>query len=306
MPERLKRKSKSKRISYVPLILMMLPGLIYLLANNYLPMFGITIAFKDLDFARGILQSDWCGFQNFEYLFKTKDAFIMIRNTLCYNLVFIFAGLVLQLAIAIMMTEIGKLKIAKFIQPAICFPNMVSIIIVAYLVFAFLGSNGFVNNSILGGDGINWYKEAKYWPFILTIVNFRKTAGYGSIIYIASMSGIDKSLYEAAKIDGAGKMKQIFGITLPIIRPMIILMLLLSVGRIFNSDFGLFLQVPMNSGMLYSTTQTIDTYVYRALMELNDVSMSSAASVFQAVIGFVLVLIANGVVRRVDRESALF
>ena len=269
-------------------------------------MFGITIAFKDLDFARGILQSDWCGFQNFEYLFKTKDAFIMIRNTLCYNLVFIFAGLVLQLAIAIMMTEIGKLKIAKFIQPAICFPNMVSIIIVAYLVFAFLGSNGFVNNSILGGDGINWYKEAKYWPFILTIVNFWKTAGYGSIIYIASISGIDKSLYEAAKIDGAGKMKQIFGITLPIIRPMIILMLLLSVGRIFNSDFGLFLQVPMNSGMLYSTTQTIDTYVYRALMELNDVSMSSAASVFQAVIGFVLVLIANGVVRRVDRESALF
>ena len=205
-----------------------------------------------------------------------------------------------------MMTEIGKLKIAKFIQPAICFPNMVSIIIVAYLVFAFLGSNGFVNNSILGGDGINWYKEAKYWPFILTIVNFWKTAGYGSIIYIASISGIDKSLYEAAKIDGAGKMKQIFGITLPIIRPMIILMLLLSVGRIFNSDFGLFLQVPMNSGMLYSTTQTIDTYVYRALMELNDVSMSSAASVFQAVIGFVLVLIANGVVRRVDRESALF
>ncbi len=301
-----KKKSKSKRMSYVPLIVMMLPGLIYLIVNNYLPMFGITIAFKDLDYTKGILFSDWCGFENFEYLFKTRDAFIMIRNTLCYNLVFIAGGLVIQLAIAVMMTEIGRMKIAKFIQPAICFPNMVSIIIVAYLVYAFLGTNGFINNSILGGDGINWYREAKYWPFILTFVNFWKSAGYGAIIYIASISGIDKSLYEAARIDGAGKMKQIFFITIPIIRPMIILNLLMSVGRIFNSDFGLFLQVPMNSGVLYDTTQTIDTYVYRALMELNNVSMSSAASVFQSVIGFVLVLAANGIVRKVDKESALF
>lgn len=297
---------KTKRVSYVPLFFMLLPGLIYIAVNNYLPMFGITIAFKNLDYQKGILGSDWCGFRNFEYLFKTKDAFIMIRNTLCYNVVFIFGGLVLSLAIAVMMTEIGKLKIAKFIQPAICFPNMVSIIIVAYLVYAFLGADGFINNSLLHGEGISWYREPKYWPFILTIVNFWKGAGYGAIIYIASISGIDKSLYEAAKLDGASKMQQIFKITLPIIRPMIILMLLLSIGKIFNTDFGLFLQVPMNSGMLYSTTQTIDTYVYRALMELNDVSMSSAASVFQAVLGFILVLASNLVVRKIDSDSALF
>jgi putative aldouronate transport system permease protein len=284
----------------------MLPGIIYLIANNYIPMFGILIAFKKLDYSKGILFSDWCGFANFEYLFKTKDAFIMIRNTLCYNLVFITLGLVFALSIAIMMTEIGKRKIAKLIQPAICFPNMISIIIVAYLVYAFFGSNGFVNNSLLKGDGIRWYSEAKYWPFILTTVHFWKNAGYSSIIYIATISGIDASLYEAAKLDGATKMQQIRRITLPILRPMIILMLLMSISKIFNSDFGLFLQVPMNSGMLFSTTQTIDTYVYRSLMELNNVGMSSAASVFQSVIGFVLVMLSNAFVRKVDNESALF
>jgi putative aldouronate transport system permease protein len=285
---------------------MMLPGIIYLIANNYIPMFGILIAFKKIDYSKGILFSDWSGFDNFEYLFKTKDAFIMIRNTLCYNVVFITLGLVIALSIAIMMTEIGKRKIAKFIQPAICFPNMISIIIVAYLVYAFFGSNGFVNNTLLKGDGIRWYSEAKYWPFILATVHFWKNAGYSSIIYIATISGIDTSLYEAAKLDGATKMQQIRRITLPILRPMIILMLLMSISKIFNSDFGLFLQVPMNSGMLFPTTQTIDTYVYRSLMELNNVGMSSAASVFQSVIGFVLVMLSNAFVRKVDNESALF
>ena len=299
-------KRKTSRVNYIPLYFMMLPGIIYLIANNYLPMFGIIIAFKKLDYSKDIFLSDWSGFANFEYLFKTKDAFIMIRNTISYNLVFITLGLVIALSIAIMMTEIGKRKIAKFIQPAICFPNMISIIIVAYLVYAFFGTNGFVNNTILKGNGIRWYSEAKYWPFILTTVHFWKSAGYSSIIYIATISGIDASLYEAAKLDGATKMQQIRRITLPILRPMIILMLLMSISKIFNSDFGLFLQVPMNSGMLFPTTQTIDTYVYRSLMELNNVGMSSAASVFQSIIGFVLVMLSNAFVRKVDNESALF
>lgn len=300
------RKKRSRRVNYIPLYLMMLPGILYLLINNYLPMFGIVIAFKNFSYKKGIWGSDWCGLKNFEFLFRTKDAFIMIRNTLLYNLLFILLGLVIALCIAIMMTEIGRWKIAKVIQPIICFPNMISIIIVSYLVYAFLGSNGFINHTVLNGNGIGWYSEAKYWPFILPIVYFWKSAGYSSIIYIASMSGIDPTLYEAAKLDGATKMQQIFKITLPIIRPMIMLMLLLNVGRIFSSDFGLFLQVPMNSGMLYNTTQTIDTYVYRALMELNDIGMSSAASVFQSIVGFVLVIASNLFVRRMDPESALF
>lgn len=298
---------KSKRISYLPLILMMLPGLIYLLINNYLPMYGLTIAFRRLDYSKGILKSPFVGFENFEFLFKTKDAWIMIRNTVAYNVVFILLGIVVAVAIALMMTEIGKMRIAKVIQPIICFPNMVSIVVISYLVYAFFGSNGFVNNSILGpGNSIAWYKEAKYWPTILTIVHFWQVAGYSSIIYIATISGIDTGLYEAARLDGASRWQQICKITLPLIKPTIILMLLMSVGRIFNSDFGLFLQVPMNSGMLYDTTQTIDTYSYRALMQLNDVSKSSATGVFQSVIGFVLVLISNLIVRHVDKDSALF
>ena len=167
--------------------------------------------------------------KNFEFLFKTKDFYIIMRNTLCYNLVFIFGGLAASLAIAVMMTEIGNRKIAQVIQPVICFPNMVSIVIVAYLVYGFLGGDGWINNTLLHGNGISWYSKPQYWPYILTFVHFWKGAGYGSIIYIATMSGIDKGLYEAARLDGASKWQQIRLITLPIIRPMIILMLLMSI-----------------------------------------------------------------------------
>ena len=167
--------------------------------------------------------------KNFEFLFKTKDFYIIMRNTLCYNLVFIFGGLAASLAIAVMMTEIGNRKIAKVIQPVICFPNMVSIVIVAYLVYGFLGGDGWINNTLLHGNGISWYSKPQYWPYILTFVHFWKGAGYGSLIYIATMSGIDKGLYEAARLDGASKWQQIRLITLPIIRPMIILMLLMSI-----------------------------------------------------------------------------
>lgn len=301
-----RRKNGSGRISQLPLYLMVLPGLLYLLINNYLPMYGLTIAFRKLDYTKGILNSPFVGFENFEFLFRTQDAYIMIRNTLLYNVAFILLGIVIAVFIAILMTEIGKLRIAKAIMPVICFPNMISIIVVSYLVYGFLGSNGFINNTILGGHGISWYREAQYWPYILTIVHFWQVAGYSSIIYIATMSGIDAELYEAAKLDGANKMQQIWFITLPLIKPTIVLMLLMSVGRIFNSDFGLFLQVPMNSGLLYSTTQTIDTYAYRALMELNDISKSSATGVFQSVVGFSLVMISNLVVRKIDPDNALF
>ena len=167
--------------------------------------------------------------KNFEFLFKTKDFYIIMRNTLCYNLVFIFGGLAASLAIAVMMTEIGNRKIAKVIQPVICFPNMVSIVIVAYMVYGFLGGDGWINNTLLHRNGISWYSKPQYWPYILTFVHFWKGAGYGSIIYIATMSGIDKGLYEAARLDGASKWQQIRLITLPIIRPMIILMLLMSI-----------------------------------------------------------------------------
>lgn len=300
-----KRKANFRRL--VPLYLMMLPGLIYLICNNYLPMFGILFAFKKVNFSVGVLKSPWCGWKNFEFLFKTEDAWIMIRNTLLYNIVWIALGTVIAIFIAILMVEISERFLARVIQPIICFPSMISAVILSFIVYAFLSTNnGYVNRVLLEGNGINWYASAKYWPLILTIVHFWQCAGQSSVIYMASIGGIDKGLYEAAKLDGANKLKQIRYITLPLLKPMVILMLLMSIGKIFNSDFGLFYQVTLNQGMLASTTQTIDTYVYRALMELNSVGMSSAASVFQAVLGFLLVILSNAFVRKVDSENALF
>ncbi len=305
LAQRNKKSAKATFAVYLPLYLMMLPGFIYLICNNYLPMFGILIAFKNVNFSIGVFKSPWVGFKNFEFLFATNDAFLMIRNTLLYNIVWIAMGLVIAVTIAIFMAEISERKIAKVIQPIICFPSMISAVILSYIVYGFLSTNyGFINQIM--GTKTNFYTKAQYWPFILTIVHFWQSAGQSSIIYMASIGGIDKSMYEAARIDGAGKLKQILYITLPMLRPMIILLLLLSIGRIFNSDFGLFYQVTLNSGRLYKTTQTIDTYVYRALMEMNNVGMSSAASVFQAIIGFVLVLLSNLIVRRIDPQSALF
>mgnify|MGYP000453278390 CR=1 FL=1 len=302
-----KAKKAEERRRNMPLYFFMLPGLLYLIANNYIPMFGILIAFKKVNFATGIFQSPWCGFDNFEYLFVTKDAWVMIRNTLAYNACWIILDLALAVFIAVLMAEIASGRAAKVIQPIICFPSMVSAVLLSFIVYAFLSTSyGYLNTTLFKDSPINWYASAQYWPVILTIVHFWQNAGQSSIIYMASIGGIDKSLYESARLDGASKWNQILHITLPMLRPMIILMLLMSIGRIFNSDFGLFYQVPLNSGLLTSTTQTIDTYVYRALLQLNNVSMSSAASVFQALIGFALVMASNMLVRVVEPDNALF
>lgn len=305
-----KQKSSVQLKKDIPLIFLALPGVIYLIINNYIPMFGLFIAFKDINYAKGIFGSDWCGLDNFKFLFRTNDAFIMVRNTLLYNLAFITIGTFLAVCVAILFSEMGANIFAKLYQAGMVFPNLVSMVIVAYITYAFLNSSsGFINMSLLkalGHEGISWYSKPEYWPFILIIVYIWKSVGYSSIIYIANIAGIDKGIYEAAKIDGAGKFKQITNITIPMLRPTIIIMTLMAVGKIFNSDFGLFYQVPMNSGTLFPTTQTIDTYVYRALMENNDVGMSAAAGFLQSIVGFILVVTANLTVRHLDPENALF
>jgi len=294
----------------IPLLLLALPGLIYLLINNYIPMAGIIIAFKKIDYGKGILASDWLGLDNFKFLFSTPDAWTMTRNTILYNFAFIVIGTICALGMAILMFEITNHFYAKYFQGAFLLPNLISMVVVSYIAFAFLNSeNGFINKSILslfGVDEINYYTSAKSWPWILLVVYLWKNTGYASIIYLASIAGIDKTIYEAARIDGAGKLSQIRLITIPLIKPTIIILVLLSIGRIMFSDFGLFYQVPMNAGALYSTTQTIDTYVYRGLMQLGNIGMSSAAGVYQSVIGFVLVLTANYLVKKVSPDDALF
>jgi len=293
-----------------PLFIMMAPGLIYLLINNYLPMFGLVIAFKDINYAKGIFASDWIGFKNFEYLFSTKDAFVITRNTILYNGVFIILNTVFAIGVAIMLNEI-KNKLAKgFYQSVILLPFLISMVIVSYLGFAFLSQDvGYLNNTLmplLGLDEISWYNEAKYWPYILTFINLWKGIGFLCVIYLAAIIGIDQEYYEAATLDGASKWQQIIHITIPSIMPVIIMMTLLAIGKIFYSDFGLFYQVPMNSGAIYDTTNVIDTYVYRGLMQLGDIGMSAAAGLYQSIVGFILVVISNYIVRRKSKENALF
>ncbi len=302
------RKATLKRS--IPIYLMALPGLIYLFINNYMPMPGIILAFKNYKAKTGIYGSPWAGLKNFQYLFSTQDAFVITRNTILYNLVFILVNTFFAIFVAIILSELVSKRRKKIYQSVILLPYLLSAVIVSYLVYAFLSAeNGFVNNSILkalGREPISWYQEKQYWPFILVFVNLWKGIGYNCIIYLSTIIGFDRSLYEAASIDGATKIQQITKITLPLLRPTIIMLTLMAVGRIFYSDFGLFYQVPQNSGALYPVTNTIDTYVYRGLLELGDITMSAAAGVYQSLVGFVLVLAANLMVRRLDPESALF
>lgn len=306
-----RERNLTKFIRMIPYLLMALPGLLYVLMNNYLPMIGLVIAFKNINFSVGILQSPWYGLKNFEFLFKTTDAWIIARNTICYNIAFIIIGTTFSVTVAILLNEIKNKLFLRIYQSLILLPYLISMVIVAYLVFAALSvDTGFLNKTILPLLGIDkpveWYNEAKYWPFILPIVHVWKGFGYGCVVYLASIVGISREYYEAADLDGATKLQQIRTITLPLLKPIITMMVLFAIGRIFYSDFGLFYQVPMNSGMIYSTTNVIDTYVYRGLMQIGDIGMSSAAGVFQSIVGFTLVMISNWLVRKFSSENALF
>lgn len=305
-----KKLSWTKMKRYLPLYLMLVPGVVYLIINNYLPMVGLSLAFKKVNYTLGLFQSPWTGFSNFKYLFSTSDAFLFFRNTILYNLAFIFIGNLMGIFTAIALDCIHQKFLKRFSQVFILIPYLLSTVIISYIVYAFLsGNNGFLNMTILpalGIDKVSWYNEAQYWPVIITLVYLWMSFGYSSILYYSTLIGIDKSYYEAAVVDGAGIWAQIKNITFPALKTTIITLILLSVGRICYSDFGLFYQVPMNSGLLYSTTQTIDTYVYRGLLELNDIGRSTAAGFLQSVLGFTCILIANLVVSKLDKDSSLF
>ncbi len=305
-----KKRSWQKMKRYLPLYLMLIPGTIYLIINNYLPMAGLALAFKKINYSVGMFESPWVGLSNFTYLFSTNDAFIFFRNTILYNLAFIFLGNLMGIFTAIALDSIQKKFFKRFSQVVILIPFLLSTVIISYIVYAFLsGSNGLLNTSILpalGIDSISWYNEAKYWPVILVTVYLWMSFGYSSILYYSTLIGVDKSYYESAVVDGAGIWAQIRFITIPALKPTIITLILLAVGRICYSDFGLFYQIPMNSGLLYSTTQTIDTYVYRGLLELNDIGRSTAAGFLQSVLGFIFIFTANFFVSKIDKDSSLF
>ena len=305
-----KKMNWTKLKAFIPLYLMMLPALVYLLINNYIPMTGIIVAFKKYNVQDGMYRSPWYGFANFNYLFSSNDAWIIIRNTMLYNVAFIIINNVVGITLAIFISDVMKKGLRKLYQSSILLPFLISIVVVSYIVFALLShENGMFNKSLLpflGMDTVQWYNDTTYWPVILVVTNLWKGVGYGTLIYIAGIAGIDTSMYEAAELDGANKWQQICHITLPCLIPALITLLLMSIGRIFYSDFGLFYQVPQNSGSLYSVTNTIDTYVYRALMASGGIGRSSAAGLLQSVVGFTLVMISNAVVRKISKENAIF
>lgn len=293
----------------LPLTLMALPALIVMFLFRYLPMAGLLLAFKRFSVRKGIFGSEWVAFKNFEFLFKTSDAWVITRNTLCYNALFILLDLVLAVAMAIGLSELLNKRRAKFYQTIFMAPYFLSWVVVSFMMFSLLSvDNGLFNHLLayFGFEGVNWYAEPGKWPFILIICQMWKTIGYSTVMYISTLTGISNDYYEAAIIDGATKWQQIRRITLPCLKPMMIVLTILAIGRIFYADFGLFFQLPRDSGPLYPVTQVIDTYVYRALKETGNVGMAAAASLYQSVVGFVLVVAANLAVRRIEPDSALF
>lgn len=295
------------------LMLLAVPGLIWFLVFAYLPMIGIVIAFKQYritsdNFFVNLWNSAWVGLDNFKFLFSSSDAWIITRNTLFYNFVFIILGLVIPIMIAIALNELLNKKFAKFYQSAMFMPYFLSWVVVSYCLFAFLSPESGLVNSILSGlgmDPISWYNEPGYWPYILIFMSQWKGVGYNTVIFLAALVSLDKSLYEASMLDGATKWQQIRYITLPLLKPVVIILFILAVGRIFYSDFGLFFQLPRDSGALYSVTNVIDTYVFRSLMSLGEIGMSSAAALYQSIVGFILVMITNFIVKRIDKDRAL-
>lgn len=293
------------------LLTMTVPGLMALLVFNYLPMVGAVIAFKNYNAADGIFGSPWAGLKNFEFLFNSGAAWRITFNTLFLNALFIVTTLVLALFLALLINHLrGRgLYLARFYQSALFFPFFISYVIVGYFTFAlFNGDTGLINNTLnrIGVSGVDWYASPQWWPLILVLVNLWKNVGFSTLIYLSGMLGINREYYEAASLEGATPWQQIRFVTLPLLAPLITINILLQIGRIFFADFGLFYNVTRDSALLYPTTDVIDTYVFRALRTLGDFGMSSAAGLYQSVVGFALVLIANWIVRRRDPERSLF
>lgn len=291
------------------MFLMLLPPFILVFINYYLPMFGVIIAFKDFNYEDGFLNSPWSGLKNFEFLFMSDTAWQITRNTILYNLAFIVIGLIFAVLAALALNELRNKLASKFYQSVIFLPYFLSWVVIAYLVLAVLDPNGFYNKTLAHAfnlEPLEWYSSPQYWPFILIIVNLWKNVGYGIVIYLAGITGIDQEFYEAAVLDGASKLQQIRYITIPFLVPFMIVTTIINLGNIFRADFGLFYQVPMQQGLLAPTTEVLDTYIYKALTMSGDLGMSSAAGLYQSVVGFITVVAANWAVGRISKENKIF
>ena len=304
-----KRGAVSKRVDNFEFLLLCLPAILLIFCFAYIPMGGIVIAFEKFNVAGGRFGSPWVGFKNFEFFFKSSDAWRTVRNTLGLNLLFMAVGLVASVAFAQMCFSLRRKSAIKVYQTVAIIPSFLSWVVVGYLVYALLKPVGGLVNQVLqkmGHEAVKWYSDPQYWPVILLITSLWHGVGNGSLFYFASLMGIDPEYFEAAALDGATKWQQFRYVTLPFLVPLIVIMQILNIGNIFRADFGLFFNVTRDSGALYPTTDVIDTYIYRALIQVGDIGMSAAVGLFQSVVGFVLILTTNFIVRRIDKDSALF
>ena len=308
----LREKSSPKRHAFITntnLLLMALPGLAMLFVFNYMPMFGLVIAFKDYRFARGVFGSDWVGFRNFKFIFGVGMGWRIVYNTVFYNLIFIFSGLVGALLLALLVNEIHQHRLSRIYQAMSFLPHFVSWVVVGIFANLFLRTDGGVVNKLLlslGVEKINFYQSPQYWPLIMATVNLWKSVGFGSITYLTGMLGIDNEFYEAAQIDGANRWQQMWYITLPLLMPLIITLTLLQLGGIFRGNLEMFQQMVGTNPLLYPTTDIIDTFVFRSLLNLGNLGMAGAASLFQSVVGLLMIVATNWAVRRLRREQALY
>lgn len=309
------RKKRRWTRDDVELSLLGLPTFIWYAIFCYLPMFGLIIAFKNYrvfpkqSFLYNLWNSDWVGFDNFTFFFQNNSFSMLLKNTLLYNIVFILLNIIIPVALAMMINEIYSKRKSKVYQTMMFFPHFLSWVVVSYFVFAFLNPDKGLLNAIIrmfGGEKIMWYSKPQYWPVILTVMQLWKTTGYNMVVYLASITGIDGSLYEAAMLDGASKWQQAKYITLPMMKTILVVMFLLNVGRIFYSDFGLFYQVTQGvPNSLYKVASTFDTYIYMALQSNAPIGKTAAASLFQSVCCCITILLANFIVSKVDEESAI-
>ena len=307
--------SRMSRKENRQLTLMTLPTVIWYALFCYLPLFGIFFAFKDFTpvpgdslFENLFVNSPWVGLRNFSYLFRNPQYVDVLVNTLIYNVIFLIAGIVIPVSLAILLAEVHQKKFTGFVQMALVLPYFISWVIVGYCIYGMLATDvGQINSllKMLGADPVQWYQSPEYWRGILISLGIWKTSGYTMVIYLCSVNAIDRSLYEAAALDGANFFQRVRHVTLPHLRTTIATLFILGVGSILNSDFGLFYQVPMDSGSLQTVTQTLDVYVYKSLMLQANFSFSSAAAFLQSGVGCILLVIANIITKKIDRDSAL-
>ena len=290
------------------LLCMLLPALLYVVIFSYIPMFGITIAFKDYNYNGGILGSPWCGFKNFEYLKISGKLWALTRNTLLYNLAFIVFGIIFEVGFAVMLSEITKKTFKKVTQAFMVLPYFISWVVVSTIMLNIFGQNGVLSNVLahFGIEDFSIYQQIRQWPVIMVAIRIWKQTGYGTVVYLAAIAGLSQEMFEAASIDGASIWQKIRYITIPGLKPTIFIMFLLSVGNIFRGDFGMFYQLVGNNQLLLETSDVIDTFVYRSLITSPNIGMSAAAGFYQSVLCFVTIVSVNWLVKKVDPDYTLF